>query len=333
MPTAVVVIPTKNEEASIVSVIDEARSAFDGLGYDRLHLLVVDDSVDRTREFAEAVGAHVINGGGEGLGTAMFRGLKEALAFEPDVIVSIDGDGQTDAKAEIAEFIKVIEERKGDLVLGSRFQREGLVGYDYRLINRLGTRILTYILRRRTGLQLTDSHGGIRAMTPAVVKELQIIGNHTYVQEAIIDAVEKGFRVVELPSVWRKRRHGTSRVVGSIRKYVFYTLPILLLRTGHHVRSLYNVGLGLIVLAFVYFSYIFAAEGFTFVLGHRTPALVLIALMVTTGIQLFFFGFIIQLLAQVKRATDQILYQHPQPPVVQPDRGHETSTAGDEAHG
>jgi glycosyltransferase involved in cell wall biosynthesis len=310
MPTAVVVIPTRNEEKSIERVIGEVRSAFDGSKYDRTEILITDDSIDRTRAIARRAGAHVVNGGGEGLGAAMYRGLKESLAFDPDVIVAIDGDGQTDAKADIPRFLSVIEKDEADLVLGSRFKERGLLQYKYRFINRLGTRLLTYLLNAKTGLGLTDSHGGIRAMRPVVVRELQMIGTHTYVQETIIDAAEKGFRIVELPSAWRVREHGTSRVVGSIPKYVFYTLPIILLRSGHHIRTLYNTGIGLATIAILYFAVVVVEEGFTLAMGHRAPAFILIALLVSTGLQLFFFGFMLQLLNQIKRTVDRVIYQH-----------------------
>lgn len=306
--TAVVVIPTKNEEKTIALVIEEVRAAFAPLKYDRVEILVTDDSTDRTRQIVRECGGHVINGGGEGLGTAMYRGLKEALNFDPTVIVSIDGDGQTDAKFEIPVFLTPIEEGRGDLILGSRFAKEGLVGYHYRTVNLLGTRLLTWILRRLTRLPLTDSHGGIRAMVPDVVRELQLVGSHTYVQETIIDAAEKGFRIIELPSVWRKREFGKSRVVGSIPKYIAYTLPVLLLRSGQHIRALYTLGAILFVGAFLTFGTVLVQEGFTLALGRRTPALILIALMVIAGLQLLFFGFSFQLLKQIKRSVDRIEY-------------------------
>jgi glycosyltransferase involved in cell wall biosynthesis len=305
--TAVVVIPTRNEENTIRSVIAEVREAFASLPYG-VEILITDDSTDATRAIARECGAHVVNGGGDGLGTAMYRGLKEALYLDPAVIVSIDGDGQTDAKTEIPLFVQPILEKRADLVLGSRFARAGLVGYHYRSVNMMGTRILTWILRRMTGLPLTDSHGGIRAMAPDVARELQIIGSHTYVQETIIDAHEKGFRIVELPSVWRKRNFGRSRVVGSIPRYIAYTLPVLLLRSGQHIRALYALGSLLFVGAFLVFGVVEVEEGFTLAIGHRTPALIMIALMVMTGLQLLFFGFSFQLLKQIKRAVDRLEY-------------------------
>ena len=315
--TAVVVIPTRNEENTIRGVIAEVREAFTELPYD-VEVLITDDSTDSTRAIARECGAHVVNGGGEGLGSAMYRGLKEALYLDPGVILSIDGDGQTDARAEISQFVRPILEGKADLVLGSRFARAGLVAYRYRSLNMVGTRILTWILRRMTGLAVTDSHGGIRAMVPDVARELQIIGSHTYVQETIIDAHEKGFRILELPSVWRQRNFGQSRVVRSIPKYIAYTLPVLLLRSGQHIRALYALGGILFVSTFLVFAWVFVDEGFTLMLGHRTPALIMIALMIMAGLQLMFFGFSFQLLKQIKRAVDRIEYEdHTPRPVKQ----------------
>jgi len=295
-----VVIPTKNERATVVEVITSVRKALQGLGHESV-IYVADDSHDDTRRRSQEVGAVVVRGSGDGLGTAMFRGLKAALDSNPDVIMSVDGDGQADFASEVQLFLQPIMDGTAELVLGSRYLADGLVQYRYRAKNRLGTRILVGMLRRRTGLPITDSHGGIRAMIPDVVRELEMLGSHTYVQETIIDANEKGFRIVEVPSVWRPRAHGTSRVVRSIPRYVLYTLPVLLVRSGQHIRWLYSLGAIAFSLGFVVFGAIVAQEGFTYRLADRLPGLTLVGLLITTGLQLFFFGFVLQLLKQIKQ--------------------------------
>lgn len=267
-------------------------------------IIVVDDSTDKTRSLAASEGAVVIRGNGEGLGTAMFRGLKFAASIDPDVIVSVDGDGQADVRSEIPVFIKFVLENSADLVLGSRFKRSDLVNYNYRLRNRLGTRILVWFLSRQTGLNLTDSHGGIRAMSAEVARNLEMIGTHTYVQETILDANEKGFRIIEISSRWFPRQYGKSRVVQSIPNYVLYTLPVLLLRSGQHIRWLYSLGAASFLAGFIVFGVIFAQEGFSYSLGTRVPGLTLVGLLITTGLQLFFFSFVLQLLKQIKRRVD-----------------------------
>lgn len=298
-----VVIPTKNESATIAEVIRTAKSTLTAAGH-QCTIYVADDSHDDTRKIAMREGAIVVRGNGEGLGTAMFKGLKAASKEHPDAIVSIDGDGQADVESELLTFLQPVLDDAADLVLGSRFKTPGLVAYDYRAKNRFGTRVLVGMLRRRTGLPLTDSHGGIRAMSSDVVRDLEMIGTHTYVQETIIDAHEKGFRVIELATRWLPRKHGKSRVVRSIPRYVLYTLPVLLLRSGKHIRWLYSLGAVSFLSGFLFFGVILVQEGFTYSLAERLPGLTLVALLVTTGLQLFFFGFVLQLLKQIKRRVD-----------------------------
>jgi len=248
----------------------------------------------------------VLLGGGRGLGSAMYDGLKAAAGLDCDYILSIDGDGQADL-SELPRFLTPLENGQADLVLASRFQNEGLVKYHYKFINNFGTRVLAAMLRRFTGLPLTDSHGGIRAMRREVAAELEMLGSHTYVQETIIDAAEKGFRITEIPSVWKPRLHGKSRVVSNIPKYVFYTLPILMLRSGQHIRLLYSGGLWLILIAVAYFLIILASAGFDLKgMGDRVPAFVWITLMISIGVQCFFFGLMLQLIKEMKYKLDRV---------------------------
>jgi dolichol-phosphate mannosyltransferase len=303
---ASVLVPTKNEAASIEHVIRAIRNAFDTSRYEPPHVIVVDDSLDETRRIAVEAGATVLVGGGRGLGTAMYDGLKAAALLDCDFILSVDGDGQADL-SELPRFLAPLERGEADLVLASRFQHEGLVKYHYRFINNFGTRVLASMLRRFTGLPLTDSHGGIRAMRREVAAELEMLGSHTYVQETIIDAAEKGFRIVEIPSVWKPRLHGKSRVVSSIPRYVFYTLPILMLRSGQHVRLLYSGGLALVFIALIYFLVIRAESGFDVkTMGDRVPAFVWITLMISVGFQCFFFGLMLQLIKEMKYKIDRL---------------------------
>jgi len=61
------------------------------------------------------------------------------------------------------------------------------------------------------------------------------------------------------------------------------------------------MGLLAITLAFAIFAVILVQEGFTYALADRLPGLTLVALLVTTGLQFFFFGFVLQLLKQIKQ--------------------------------
>lgn len=296
-----VVLPTRNEEATIASVIEEIREEFHKLdGYQLSEIIVVDDSSDETRKRAQEAGADVVIGGGQGLGKAMYRGLKKASRSFSSLILSMDTDGQVDP-TEIPLFIKAREESDADLVLGSRFLNDKSVFYRYPFVNRMGVRILVGILNNVTKLGLTDSHGGLRVMKREVAEQLELVGTHTYVQETIIDAVEKGFKVIEIPSIWNKREHGSSRIVGNIPKYIFYTLPILILRSGQHIRFLYPLGIFFILLSFLDFIIVGFQTGFSLEELFYRQSFHLIFLLFLIGINLFFFGFVIELLGNIKR--------------------------------
>lgn len=300
-----VVIPTKNEAASIERVVAGISAEIKKLGHEVAGVIITDDSHDRTRVLARQAGARVVIGEGKGLGFAMWKGLKAALSLEPEIIISMDADGQSRVD-ELESFLAPILEDRADFVLGSRFQKQGLVHYHYRWKNRIGVRILVKILRRFTQLPLTDSHGGLRAMIPDVARELEMIGTHTYVQETIIDAHEKGFRIVEIPSAWDPRKSGKSRVVRSIPLYVFYTLPVLVLRSGQHIRFLYTAGIGFVFLSFADFVVVGVQTRFNLQVLFDRQSFHLIFMLLSIGLNLFFFGFTLELVNRIKRRVDRM---------------------------
>lgn len=294
------VIPTKNEENTIGLVIDEIKDICDKHNIFVDEIIITDDSHDKTRTIASEKGAQVVVGGGKGLGFAMLRGLKKATRNNPDVIVAIDADGQVDLN-EIPVFINALKANGADLVLGSRFLDKDLVNYNYPPLNRFGTIVLSWILRKFTKLPLTDSHGGIRAMNCHVIKELELIGTHTYVQESIIDANENGFKIIEIPSRWFKREHGKSRVVLSIPKYVFYTLPVLILRSGIHIKYLFGIGIFLVLLAMLDILVVLIQTKFNLQAMFDRQSFVLFFVLLSTGANLFLFGTVLELITQIKR--------------------------------
>lgn len=296
------VIPTKNEEQTIASIINTIRDICEQNKIAIYEIIITDDSHDGTRSIASKLGAQVVVGGGKGLGHAMLKGLKRAAHNNPDIIIAIDADGQVDLN-EIPIFIDEMKKHSADLVLGSRFIKPGLVEYKYPFINRLGTRVLSGILRNLTKLPLTDSHGGIRAMNTHVVGELELIGTHTYVQESIIDASENGFKVIEIPSRWLKREHGSSRVVFSIPKYVFYTLPVLILRSGIHIKYLFGIGIFLVLLALLDIFVVFFQTNFNLQELFDRQSFVLFFILLSTGANLFLFGTVLELITQIKRKS------------------------------
>ncbi len=300
----VVVIPAKNEQDTIGEMVKKVQ------GVGRKHrldfkVMVVSDSRDNTMEVAEKAGAMVVRGDGKGLGAAMFKGLKAAAETGADIIVSIDADGQTEPE-EIPNVVSPVLNGESDLVIGSRFLDKSLMEYHMPLVNRLGNKSLSWMVRRITKLPITDAQAGFRAMRREVAESLEMIGTHTYVQETIIDAAKKGFRIKEVPSAWKRRSFGKSKVVASAKRYFAWTLPILLLRAGWHTMLFTFLGILLTIAGFIVGLSVLAIENFNIIRTfNHIPALILTALLILLGVLLFFFGFMLSIMIEIKNRVDK----------------------------
>ena len=107
-----VIIPTRNEAASIGRVLADLRSEV------VTEVIVVDsNSTDGTPEIAARMGARVLSETRRGYGQACLTGLEAANA--PDVVVFLDGD-YSDRPTELPLLLAPIAEGRADITIGSR---------------------------------------------------------------------------------------------------------------------------------------------------------------------------------------------------------------------
>jgi glycosyltransferase involved in cell wall biosynthesis len=221
----VVVIPALNEAATIERVIRAIPASFEGIS-DRSVVVVDDGSTDDTAVRARMVGAAVVSHGiNRGVGVAFQTGLREALRRGADVIVHIDSDGQFDP-ADIRELIRPVLDGRADITTCTRFS-------DLRHSPRMspmkvwGNRVVRVIINAATGQRFTDVSCGFRAYSREAALRLTLFGKFTYTHEVILDAVQKGLRIVEVPLTVRgEREFGQSRVARNVVVYGFQWLAI-----------------------------------------------------------------------------------------------------------
>ena len=186
-----VVIPAFNEAAVIARVVSEVARA----GY---RVLVVDDgSSDATADLARAAGAIVIGHPFNlGQGAALQTGIDYALAQGAEGIVTFDADGQHRV-ADIARLTEALVEERADFALGSRFLGQAP---DLPPLRRLVLRAATAFTRLTTGLQLTDTHNGLRAMTRRGANAIKLRQNRmAHASECLAQIAGSGLRYVEQP--------------------------------------------------------------------------------------------------------------------------------------
>ena len=161
-----VVVPLYREEEVVGDVVRGLRRSFPRV------VCVDDGSGDGSAREARRAGAVVVEHPFNlGQGAAIQTGLQYALTDPTtDYVVTFDADGQHQVEDAVA-MVDTLRRGEADLVLGSRFL-DGRTQLPW--LRRLVLRLAVAHARATTGLAVTDTHNGLRAMTRAVAARIHL---------------------------------------------------------------------------------------------------------------------------------------------------------------
>jgi len=213
-----IVIPTYNEAENIEMLVERIF-----VNHPNFHIIVVDDnSPDGTGKIADAISArdprvHVIHRPQKaGLGTAYIRGFQEALAKGADLIFEMDADFSHDVKY-LKEFLNA--SKKADLVIGSRYINGVRVeGWRFRrlLLSKLANMYISYIMVK----PVWDFTAGFRCYRRAVLEAIDLnrikSDGYAFQIEMTHLAFKHGYKVVEIPILFKERAYGGSKISRSV---------------------------------------------------------------------------------------------------------------------
>ncbi|MCR4440816.1 MAG: glycosyltransferase family 2 protein [Peptococcaceae bacterium] len=221
MSRILVVIPAYNEEENIAGVIVQVKRSLPGGDI----LVVNDGSVDRTGEAARKEQVMVLDlSNNLGIGGALQTGYKFALKHGYDIVVQIDGDGQH-SSSEIPAMIKALQDKKSDIVIGSRFINQG--GFKSTLVRRIGIYYFSFLIKILTGVKIYDPTSGFRVCGRAAIEHFAFNYPADYASvESIIDSLRNGLRISEVPVTMAERTAGVSSI--SRGKAVYYMIKVSL---------------------------------------------------------------------------------------------------------
>lgn len=202
----VVVIAALDEAGSIGGVLDEIQPHMCGLDVDTL---VVDDgSTDGTSEVARTHEVHVARLERNcGHGIALRLGYELAREHGARFIVTLDGDGQWDP-ADVPDVLGPVVAGESDFVIGSRILGRSETDDRFR---QLGVPFFAWLVRLLTGVRVTDTSSGLRAMRAEVTETVRQEQVQYQTSELLIGAIAQGYRVAERPVVMRPRTAGESK--------------------------------------------------------------------------------------------------------------------------
>ena len=226
----IVCIPAYNEGHIIHKLITECKK------YADLIIVCDDGSSDNTSLEAKSAGALVINHKtNKGKGAALRSLFDTAKKNNPDVVVTIDGDGQF-LPEEIPKLMNPVLEKQIDIVIGYRFSDSS----EMPAYRQFGNKFLDKITNLASELPFRDTQSGFRAYSRQALTKI-VFSNNNFAadSEILINASKMGLKISEekitvLYNVGGSTStlnpvHHTASVFSSLIEMVALKKPLLLL--------------------------------------------------------------------------------------------------------
>src|SRR4051794_8354271 len=229
------ILPTFNEAENIEAIVRAADAVVAGAAPEGHHILVVDDgSPDGTGQIADRLAAELDSvevlhrTQRQGLGPAYLAGFAQALASGASHVMEMDSDFSHDP-ADLARLLAATREG-ADLTLGSRYVDGGGVS-DWGLLRQFVSRGGSWYARVVLGLGVRDLTGGFKCFRRDVLEAIDLptvrSQGYAFQVELTYRAVLAGFRVVEVPIVFRDRQLGDSKMSWRIAAEAMVLVPQL----------------------------------------------------------------------------------------------------------
>ena len=211
----VIVIPTYNERENISILLEKIGL----LGIKYLEVVVVDDnSPDGTWKIVEKKAekdphVHILRRMGErGRGLAGVEGFRYALDAGAEIVFEMDGDLSHDP-SHIPDFLAAI--KKFDVVLGSRFVESG-ASQRSSFLRAIISRTAGLYIKVVLGFSVKDPTSGFRCFRREVLEAIDLstitARGPFIVTEVLFRCYRQGFRIGEIPIVFRQRFGGKSKL-------------------------------------------------------------------------------------------------------------------------
>jgi dolichol-phosphate mannosyltransferase len=222
------VLPTYDEAENLEPFV---AAVLPKLPDDARVLIVDDNSPDGTGQIADRLAADeerievLHRSEKEGLGPAYIAGFRRALGAGAGLILEMDADFSHDP----AYLPRLLEaSKRADLVIGSRYVEGGGVsnwGALRRGISRGGSAYARLVL----GVGVRDLTGGFKCFRREALEALDLDSvdarGYAFQIELTYRALQRGFKVVEVPIVFRDRIAGSSKMDSSIVREAVWRVP------------------------------------------------------------------------------------------------------------
>lgn len=303
----IVTIPALNEAKNIAAVIKEIPREIPELS--EVKVLVVDDgSTDETSKIAREAGADFVfkNPRRKGLARTFKKGLEEALKLGADIILNTDADNHYN-QSKIPQLIAPILKNQAEIVVGNRdVWNLKKMSFTKKIGNSLGSCFVRFI----AGIPFKiDASSGFRAYSRDAALRLNVLSDHTYAHETLIQAYDHGLTIqtVDLPARDVSR---PSRLISNVPEHILKSLLVIFriltiykpLRVMFFIGSTVFLGGLIFVVRFLYFYFTSGGSG-------HVQSLILASVLLIIGFQIDILGLISSAIGWNRKILEENLYR------------------------
>ncbi|MEI6792823.1 MAG: polyprenol monophosphomannose synthase [Actinomycetes bacterium] len=234
------ILPTFNEAENIEAIVAASITSLEGASPEGFRILIVDDgSPDGTGQIGDRLAAErqevevLHRTTREGLGPAYLAGFKHALDNGAAFVMEMDSDFSHDP-ADLARLLVAVRDGGADVALGSRYVAGGGIE-DWTASRRVISRGGSLYARMILSLPLNDLTGGFKCFRAEVLKAIDLPSvtarGYAFQIELTYRASKQGFRITEVPIIFRDRVAGTSKMSWQITAEAAWLVPAMRLRS------------------------------------------------------------------------------------------------------
>ena len=197
-----VLVPCYNEAITIAKVVDDFRRCLP----DAIVYVYDNNSTDGTADIAREHGAVVRGETRQGKGRVVRSMVRD---IDADYYIMVDGDDTYPAEAAV-ELLRPLIDDEADMVVGDRLSNGSYGDENDRAFHGFGNNLVRWLIKRIYGFKFSDVMTGYRAFNRVFAKTLPVVSQGFEIEtELSIHAVDKAWRIAEVPIDYRDRPEGS----------------------------------------------------------------------------------------------------------------------------
>lgn len=197
-----VLIPCYNESLTVQKVVSDFQEI---LPLARVYVYD-NNSSDNTSELARQAGAIVKFEPRQGKGNVVRQMFRD---IEADYYLMVDGDDTYPAE-KAPDLLEPLFLEKADMTVGDRLSNGSYGKENERAFHGFGNNLVRWLIKRIYGFSFDDVMTGYRAFTRSFVKSMPVLSPGFQIEtELSIYAVDRRFRIVDVPVTYRDRPEGS----------------------------------------------------------------------------------------------------------------------------